>query len=114
MATNRAPRSVADGTRYYRDATTGTGGTLLTFPGGGGIRSISIYNEDGSNALLVKFIRFGKPLVAEELTAPADATWSEVQSIPAGETFVFDVPGAIGLVWDRAAGSGAFTLRVTD
>lgn len=103
---------VADGSRYYRDAVTGTTGTYVAFPVGG--LACSIYNEDETNALFVKFIRHNNIGASEELTAPPDATWVEVQPIPAGETLVFDIRRSVGFVWDRAAGSGAFTVRLID
>lgn len=111
-ASVRNPSVVPDGSRYYRDATTGTTGTAVTFPAQPA--SVSIYNEDGTNALLVRFLRVGDAVTAAELAAPSDSTWTEVQSIPAGSTLVFDVRNSPGFIWDRAAGTGAFTVRLID
>lgn len=106
------PQVVADGSRYYRDAVTGTTGLAIRFPAGG--QSVLIYNEDTTNALLVQFVRFNVIPTAAELSVPADETWTEVQSIPAGETIVFDVRRSSGMIYDRAAGNGAVTIRLID
>lgn len=111
-ATSLSPSLVADGSRYYRDAVTGTTGTWVAFPSGG--LATSIENEDGTNALLIQFVRHNQVGADAELTAPADETWSEVQVIPPGETLVFDIKRSRGFIWDRAAGSGAFTSRLID
>lgn len=112
-ATVRNPSTVPDGTQYYRKAVTGTTGTGLAFPSGSA-STAWIYNEDSTNALLVKIVRANTAVASEELTAPPDSTWTEVQSIPPGATFVFDVRNSRGLIWDRAAGNGAFTVRLID
>jgi len=111
-ATTQHPSTKADGTRYLRRSSVTTTAVAVSFPDGG--FSVSIYNEDESNALLVQVVRQGVAASAAELTAPADNTWTEVQSIPAGATFVFDVRRASGLIMDRAAGSGAVTIRLID
>lgn len=108
---------VGEGTRYYRKASQGTDATVLSWPGGSGL-SVLVYNEDATNALLVRFIRAGDGDEAvdtdEELTAPSDSTWSEVQSIPASGSFTFDARKARGIVLDRASGSGAVVIRLLD
>lgn len=118
---------VFDGTRYYRQASQGTDSTIVMFPANSG--ALEIENEDTANALLVRVIRSSESLTtinendphvtAGELTAPPDATWSQVQPIPGGSTtaertITFDVRKAVGVIIDRAAGTGAVTLRLID
>jgi hypothetical protein len=106
------PSIVPDGARYFRRAVTGQTGTAETFPAG--VLSVIIENEDATNDLLIRFTRNGLPVANAELTAPADATWSEVIPIPPGRAFLFDVAGSPGFVWDRAGGSGAFNVVLVD
>lgn len=107
--TGRHSSAVPSGTGYFRDAAMSTTGLALDF----GSRSfrVSVLNEDSSNALLVRFVETGA-VTAAELTAPADATVSDVQSVPATSEVSFPVH-ALGLIYDRAAGTGAVTVRWT-
>lgn len=106
----RSTIAVPSLTGYYRDAAMAQTGIAVDF--GGRSFAVWIDNEDGSNALLVKFIESGT-VTAAELTAPSDATVSDVQSIPASRSVSFPDLHAVGLIYDRAAGTGAVTVRWT-
>lgn len=104
----RSTVAVPSGSGYYRDAAMAQTGLAVDFAG----RSFAVWvdNEDASNALLVRIVESGT-VAAAELTAPADATVSDVQSIPASRSVSFPDMHAVGLIYDRAAGTGGITVR---
>lgn len=111
-STSMPETAVEDGGRYMRRSSVGTTGLAVKFkaPGSG----LVVHNEDDTNRLLIKIVRDQKTPTSEELDAPADNTWTEVQPIPAGETWTFDVRKSPGFIIDREAGTGAAEFRILD